>query len=480
MSNIIKLKHGLSVPIPDNLEQYELGYAQRGLYIKDESNQILKLSFNTLENNTIPESDAPELWAKLGNCIIIYTSKPADFDFPSDTGMLIQFSDYEGGNNCVQQIWLRKDFGQIFNRAGSYITWESIGTMTWEKIYTSRDVIPIVNGGTGANSASSARANLGLGALATVDSITLSDNIVIGILPILKGGTGASTAIDACSNLGAARVEAPNNLVHSSNEFTFIPKDFNGAVWFNFRAYNGTGEIDYYIFGKGKQTSTNNYADIYAKQLHSPAAAGVSWYRGRDKAAVRNYITIDSGFHPVVAAASNQGYWSLGCIGNDTDNRFYFSHVLNSNYNAGNNVSTNCYITTDGSFSGTAANVYGTVAIGNGGTGMTSSYTSGSTSWSGASASSTAIRKYYNGLIFFGFSIKLTSQLAADAKRTIGTTTLRPVGKMAVLAVYTTGNSYSYDISMSVSTGGNINIQNNGSTALPTSVNIYAAGVGLA
>lgn len=351
MGNIIKIKHGNSIPIPENLENYELGYAQKGLYIKD-NDQIICLN------------DADSLQ---------------------------------------------------------------------------------------------------------------------GILPIFKGGTGAVDSAQALVNLGAARTGHYNNLIYNGDEFNFVPENYSGEVWFNYRAFGRTtGNIEYYIFGKGLQSTTNNYADIYAKQLHSPAAAGVGWYQGRDKAAVRNYITIDSGFHPVVAAASNKGYWSLGCVGNDTDDRFYFSHVLNSNYNADNNVSTNCYITTNGRFSGTAANVYGTVAIGNGGTGMTSSYTSGSASWSGASAYSTAIRKYYNGLIFFGFTIKLTSSLAADAKRVIGTTTLHPVGKMACLAVYTVGNSYAYDISMSVTPNGAIQIENNGSASMPNIIEVYATGVGLA
>lgn len=43
MSNIIKIKHGNSPPTTDNLENYELGYANKGLYIKD-NNQIIQLT----------------------------------------------------------------------------------------------------------------------------------------------------------------------------------------------------------------------------------------------------------------------------------------------------------------------------------------------------------------------------------------------------------------------------------------------------
>lgn len=305
-----------------------------------------------------------------------------------------------------------------------------------------------------------------------------------GIIPIKKGGTGASSTFAACKNLGAARVQAPNNLIHNGDEFTFIPRDFNGDLWFNYSAYNGTGEISSYIFGKGKQTSKDNYASIYIKQVISAAATGVSWSQGRNKATVRNFIKKDSGFHPVVTSQSNQGYWSLGSIGDDTSNCFHFSYVTDADYNAGDNISTNCYITPNAQFSGTAANVYGTVEVANGGTGMNSAYTFGSVSAANnASYSSVAVKKYYNGLIFYGFTMKLGSMLSPDATRSIGTASIKPAGKAAVLATSTAGSAGSYDtydISIRISAAGVILISNNGSERIPDDVTIHAAGVGLA
>lgn len=65
-------------------------------------------------------------------------------------------------------------------------------------------VKPISQGGTGATTASQARANLGLGSVATEN-----------IIPISKGGTGATTASQACANLGAVR--SVNNVTPDSN-----------------------------------------------------------------------------------------------------------------------------------------------------------------------------------------------------------------------------------------------------------------------
>lgn len=76
-----------------------------------------------------------------------------------------------------------------------------------------KGVTPITKGGTGANSAAGARANLGIltqteienlisEAIPTIQAVDLSSSQAVGVLPISKGGTGAQTATVARGNLG--------------------------------------------------------------------------------------------------------------------------------------------------------------------------------------------------------------------------------------------------------------------------------------
>jgi hypothetical protein len=87
-------------------------------------------------------------------------------------------------------------------------------------------VIAVVDGGTGANTASDARLNLGLGSISTQSStavtitggnitditnlsatnVTITGGTITGItdLAVADGGTGATTAAGARTNLGAA------------------------------------------------------------------------------------------------------------------------------------------------------------------------------------------------------------------------------------------------------------------------------------
>ena len=103
---------------------------------------------------------------------------------------------------------------QMFFRFGSAATHHQIfvrtklntGWAAWERLFTTKDIIPIANGGTGTNTTPSMLVDL---------SSTSSDSPynasprpgVTGILPIAQGGTGAATASGALANLGITTTE---------------------------------------------------------------------------------------------------------------------------------------------------------------------------------------------------------------------------------------------------------------------------------
>ena len=51
-----------------------------------------------------------------------------------------------------------------------------------------------------------------------------------------------------------ATLGAPNNLMHSGNEFTFAPAGYSGGIWFNYRTagWDTNGNITDYTFGNGR------------------------------------------------------------------------------------------------------------------------------------------------------------------------------------------------------------------------------------
>lgn len=80
------------------------------------------------------------------------------------------------------------------------------GPITAAGTLTLGGTLGVANGGTGATNNTDARANLGLGSIATQDAnnINITGGSITGIidLAIADGGTGASTAADARTNLG--------------------------------------------------------------------------------------------------------------------------------------------------------------------------------------------------------------------------------------------------------------------------------------
>lgn len=62
-----------------------------------------------------------------------------------------------------------------------------------------------------------------------------------------------------------AQLASPNNLVHSSNECTFIPSGFSGGLWLNYRTVGGAnGSLSQYNFGNG---SGGGLANISVRSL---------------------------------------------------------------------------------------------------------------------------------------------------------------------------------------------------------------------
>lgn len=77
---------------------------------------------------------------------------------------------------------------------------------------------------------------------------------------VVNGKTGDVQL--SASDVGAAKLQSPNNMLHNSNEYTFIPDNYYGEVYLNHRAGGGNhnGQISNYHFCNG----SGQYATIIA------------------------------------------------------------------------------------------------------------------------------------------------------------------------------------------------------------------------
>ena len=143
--------------------------------------------------------------------------------------------------------------------SGDVLTW-SVANSRWEAVAGTTIPVPVLNGGTGATTASGARTNLGLGSLAVVNSVSLTSQVT-GILPVASGGTGTATpGLVAGSNIAISGTW-PNQTIAA----TAVPTSPGGS----------TGQIQYNSAGSFAGSSGLTYSN--SRLLVMRSAGGESY-----------------------------------------------------------------------------------------------------------------------------------------------------------------------------------------------------------
>jgi hypothetical protein len=108
--------------------------------------------------------------------------------------------------------------------------------------------LPLARGGTGGTDAATARASLGLGSLATINTIN-GGNWSGADLAIVDGGTGASTAATARTNLAVLEdIYAGLPQITKNAAFSFDVPHIGGHIYYTGAAANATIENDSLLF----------------------------------------------------------------------------------------------------------------------------------------------------------------------------------------------------------------------------------------
>jgi hypothetical protein len=151
-----------------------------------------------------------------------------------------------------------------------------IGASDHFRLVSAAGVLAVSGGGTGADNATDARTNLGLGSMAVqaAGAVAISGGTVVGItdLTVLDGGTGASTAADARTNLGlgSMAVQAAGSVAISGGTIagaTISTSTFSGTVAISGGTVSGITDLAVADGGTGSSTAPNARAALSAAVL---------------------------------------------------------------------------------------------------------------------------------------------------------------------------------------------------------------------
>ena len=105
--------------------------------------------------------------------------------------------------------------------------------------------LAVANGGTGGTTQATARAGLGLGTVATLNSISLTSNVT-GTLPLANGGTGSTTASGARTSLGLGSLATLSSISNTNWSGTDLAINNGGtgvSVQPTFSAYASASQL---------------------------------------------------------------------------------------------------------------------------------------------------------------------------------------------------------------------------------------------
>jgi len=259
-------------------------------------------------------------------------------------------------NDCADSIVIKTSAGTGITVPAGKTMWvynngtDVVDATTHLTSLTLGTPLAVLQGGTGSNTASGARTNLGLGTISTQNSnaVTITGGSITGItdLAVADGGTGASTAADARTNLGATTLGGNLFIITNPSAVTFPRFNADNTV----SALNATDFRT--AIGAGTSSTTGTVTSV-AMSVPTFLSVTGSPITGSGTLAV----TLSGTALPIAnggTGSTSTTYCSLTTNVTGT--------LPVGNGGTGSTSTTYCSLTT---------NVTGTLPVGNGGTGAT-------------------------------------------------------------------------------------------------------------